>query len=54
MYIGILGLKNNTSILSKNGSFRNKTCCALTALIVKTEIYCCRCNFGNKQIKKKS
>ena len=54
MYIGILELKNGTSILRKNGSFANKTCCALTALFVKTKSYFCRCNFGIKQISKNS
>ena len=49
---GILELKNGTSILLKNGLFSNKTCCALTALFVKTKTYFFRCNFGNKQINK--
>ena len=42
------------SILRKNGSFSNKTCCTLTALFVETKIYFCRCNFGNKQTNKNS
>ena len=50
MYRGILKLKN-ASILLKNASFANKTCCGLTALFVKTKIYFCRCYFANKQIK---
>ena len=54
MYRGILELKNDTSILRKNGSFSNKTCCGLTALFLKTKIYFCRCNFVNKQINKNS
>ena len=49
MYRGVLELKNDTSILCKNDSFANKTCCALTALFVKMKIYFSRCNFGNKQ-----
>ena len=52
MYRGILELKNYTRILRKNGLFANKTCCGLTALFVKTEIFFCRCNFANKQINK--
>ena len=52
MYRGILELENDTSILDKNNSFANKTCCALTALFIKTKIYFCRCNSGNKQINK--
>ena len=35
MYRGILELKNNASILRKNGSFSNKTCRGLTALFLK-------------------
>ena len=54
MYRGILELKNDNSILRKNGSFSNKTCCSLTALFLKTKIYFCRCNFVNKQINKNS
>ena len=54
IYRGILELKSNDSSLLKNGSFPNKTCCFLTALFVKTKIYFCRCNFGNKQINKNS
>ena len=54
MYRGTLGLKNDTSILRKNGSYANKTCYALSALFVKTKIYFCHCNFGNKQINKNS
>ena len=53
MYRGIIQLKIDSSILHKNDSFTNKTCCGLSALFVKTKIYllfCC--NFGNKQIKK--
>ena len=30
---GILELKNDTSILRKNGLFLNKTCCGLAALL---------------------
>ena len=45
IYRGILELKNNTNILCKNGSFANKTCCALTELFVKTNICFCRYNF---------
>ena len=52
MHRGILELKNDTSILHKNGSFSNKTCCGLTALFLKRKIYFCRCSFVNKQIKK--
>ena len=53
MYRGRLKLKNVTSILHKNGSFANHTCCGLTSLFVKTKIYFCRhCNFVDKQIKK--
>ena len=52
MYRKILDLKKDISTLRKNGSFRNKTCCGLTLLFVKTNIYVCRCSFGNKQIKK--
>ena len=52
MYRAILGLKNNTSIFQKNGSFTNKACCSLTALLVKTKIYYCHSNFANKQINK--
>ena len=48
VYRGMLELKNDTSILRKNGWFGNKTCCSLTALFVKTEIDFCCCNFGNK------
>ena len=51
---GILELKKDTSILCKNDSFANKTCCALTALFVKRKIYFCCCNLGNKQINKNS
>ena len=51
MYRGILELKNDTSILYKNGSFIYKTCCTLTGLFVKTKIYFCYYNSGNKQIK---
>ena len=54
MYRGILELKNDTSILCKNGLFSNKTCCCLTALFLKTKIYSDRCNFVNKQINKNS
>ena len=49
MYRGIVELKNDTSIIRKNGSFVNKTCYALTALFVKTKMYFCHCNSGNKQ-----
>ena len=49
MYRGILELKNDTSILCKNGGFPKKTSCGLTALFVKTKIYFCCCNFANKQ-----
>ena len=35
MYRGILELKNDTSILRKNGWFSNKTYCSLTALFLK-------------------
>ena len=52
LYSGILELKNNTSILCKNGSFTNKMCCGLTALFIKTKIYFCHCNFANKQTNK--
>ena len=51
MYRGILGSKNNTSILHKNSLFADKTCCGLTALFVKTQIYFCRCNFVNKKVR---
>ena len=44
MYRERLELKNDTSILCKNGLFTNKTCWALTALFVKTKIYFYRCN----------
>ena len=54
MHRGILELKNNTSILHKNGSFSNKASCGLTALFLKMKIYFCCCNFINKQIKKNS
>ena len=54
LYNGILELKNDTSILSKNGSFANKRCCGLTALFIKTKIYFYHCNFANKQINKNS
>ena len=54
MYRGILEPQNYTSILHKNGSFSNKTCCGLTALLLKTKIYFCRCNFVNKQINENS
>ena len=54
MYRGILELKNNASILLKIGTLANKTCCALTALSVKTKIYFCCCKSGNKQISKNS
>ena len=54
MYRGILELKINTSILPKNVSFANKTCCAMTALFVEMKIYFCCCNFGNKQINENS
>ena len=43
---------HDCSILPKNGSFSNKTCCGLTALFLKTKIYFCHCNFVNKQKKK--
>ena len=49
MYRDILKLKNDASILRKNGSFVNKMCCALTALSVKAKIYFGRCNSGNKK-----
>ena len=49
MYREILELKNDTSILHKNGSFSNKTCCGFTALFLKTKIYFCCCNFASKQ-----
>ena len=52
MYWGILELNNDTSILRRNGSFTNKTCCDLTALFAKTNIF--HCNFANKQINKNS
>ena len=52
MYRGILELKSDTSISRKNGGFLNKTCCDLTALLVKTKIYFCRCKFANKQVSK--
>ena len=48
IYRGRLELKSDTSILHKNGSFSKKTCCGLTALLLKTKIYFCRCNFVNK------
>ena len=51
LYSGILELKNDTSILRKNGSFANKRCCGLAALFVKAKIYFCHCNFTNKQTK---
>ena len=54
MFRGILELKSDTSILHKNDSFANKTCCGLTALLVNTKIYFCRFNFVNKQIIKNS
>ena len=54
MYRGILQLKYDTSILCKNGSFSNKTCCGLIALFLKTKIYFCCCNFVNKQTNKNS
>ena len=54
MYRGTLKLKKGTSILCKNGLLTNKTCCTLTALLVKTKIYFCCCNSGNKQIKQNS
>ena len=50
MYGRTVELKNDTSILRKNGSFVNETCYALNALFVKTKIYFCHCNSGNKQI----
>ena len=50
MYRGILELKSDNSILRKNSSFSNKTCCGLTALFLKTKIYFWRYNFVNKQI----
>ena len=53
MYKEILELKNCTSILSKNGSFANKTCCTFNALFLKTEFYFCRCDFRDKEIKQK-
>ena len=40
-------------IVNDNGSFSNKTYCGLTVLFLKTKIYFYRCNFVNKQIKKK-
>ena len=52
MYRGTLEPKKYTNILRKNGSFSNKTSCGLTALFLKTKIYFCCCNVGNKQIKK--
>ena len=54
MYRGMLELKNDTSISRKNGGFLNKTRCDLTALLVKTKIYFCRCKFANKQVNKNS
>ena len=39
MYRGIFELKSDTSILRKNISFANKTCCALTAMFLKTKSY---------------
>ena len=54
MYRGISEQKNGTSILHKNGSFSNKTCCSLTALFLKIKIYFCLCNFVNKQLNKNS
>ena len=55
MYRGVIKLKNDTSILPKNGSFAKKTCCSLIVLFVKTKIYffCCN-NFANKQMSKSS
>ena len=50
----VLELKNDTSILCKNGSFSNKTCCSLTALFLKMKNHFCCCNFVNKQINKNS
>ena len=61
MYRGILELKNDIlwnfygifyDILSKNGSFTNKTCFGVIALFVRTKIYFYRCNFTDKQINK--
>ena len=49
MYRRILELKNDISILRKNGSFAYKTYIGLTALFLKTKIYFCRCNFTSKQ-----
>ena len=54
IYRGILELKYDTRISRKNGSFANKTCCALIALFVKTKIYFCRGKFENKQINENS
>ena len=49
VYREILELKDDTSILRKNGSLAITTCCALTAVFVKRKIYFCHCNFGNKK-----
>ena len=54
LYRGIFQLKKDTSILSRNGSCANSTCCSLTTLFVKTKIDFCCCNLANKQINKKS
>ena len=53
MHRRILGPKRDTTILCKNDSFGNNTCCDLTILFLKTKIYFCRCNFANKLINKK-
>ena len=45
----MLELKNYSSILRKNDSFANTTCCSLAALFVKMKTYFCCCNFTNKQ-----
>ena len=52
MYRGILELKNDTSILRKNGSFANKMRYSLSAVFVKIKMYFCFCNFANKQMNK--
>ena len=42
-------LEKDTSIFCKNGSLLNKTCCELIALVLKTKIYFCHCNFISYQ-----
>ena len=48
LYRGVSELKNDTSILRKNGLYANKRCCDLTALFLKTKIYFCHYSFANK------